>query len=111
MGQTDFELVMYSRLSPCPYVRTAKRVLERENVPYREILIDQDAAAKQRVIDWTGFQSVPTLVVARPGEDLPYEPPASLDGASPKGVDRGSMLTEPGEITLENWLRHHGFIA
>ncbi len=107
----EYELVMYSRVNPCPYVRAAKRVLDREKVPYREILIDQDPTAKQRVIDWTGFQSVPTVIVTRPGEDLPYEEPAPLpDGASPRGLDRGSMITEPGEIQFENWLRGHGFV-
>ena len=101
---------MYTRLAGCPYVRTAKRVFDRENIPYREIIIDDDETATQRVIDWTGFKSVPTIIVARPGEDLPFEDPAPLDGASPKGVDRGSMITEPGEIQLEEWLRKHGFL-
>ena len=105
-----YELVMYSRTIPCPFVRTAKRVLERENVPYREVYIDKDSAAEQRVIAWTGFKSVPTLVVANPGEDLPYAEPDPLTEPSPRGVDRGSMITEPGEITLEDWLRKHGFI-
>ncbi len=107
----DYEIVMYSRFSPCPYIRRAKRVLDRENIPYRELLIDRDPVAKQRVLTWTGFQSVPTIIVARPGEDLPYEDPAPLAaGESPRNVDRGSMITEPGEIPLENWLRKHGFI-
>lgn len=107
----EHELVMYSRTRSCPYVRSAKRVLERENVTYREIFIDKDDAMKQRVIDWTGFQSVPTIIVANPGDDTPYEDPSPLDpGSSPKGVDRGTMITEPGEIKLENWLRKHGFI-
>ena len=66
-----YELVMYSRTRACPYVRAAKRVLERENVPYREIYIDEDSQAEQRVVDWTGFKSVPTIIVALPGEDLP----------------------------------------
>jgi glutaredoxin len=106
----EYELVMYSRTIPCPYVRTAKRVLERENIPYREIFIDKDPTAEQRVIQWTGFKSVPTIIVARPGEDLPYEDPAPLATPSPKGIDRGSMITEPGEVTFETWLRKHGFI-
>jgi glutaredoxin len=107
----DYEVVMYSRVSPCPYVRTAKRVLEREDIPYREIHIDRDPDANARVIDWAGFQSVPTLIVARPGEDLPYQAPAPLaPGASPKGIDRGSMITEPGEAKLEAWLKNNGFI-
>lgn len=107
----EFELVMYSRFSPCPFVRTAKRVLERENISYREIYIDQDEAAKQRVITWTGFQSVPTIVVAHPGEDLPIEEPSYLaPGASPRGINRGAMITEPSESQLEDWLRQHGFM-
>lgn len=105
----DHEIVMYTRLAGCPYVRTAKRVFDRENIPYREIIIDDDETAAQRVIDWTGFKSVPTIIIARRGEDLPYEDPAPLDG-SPKGVDRGSMITEPGEIQLEEWLRKHGVL-
>ena len=107
-----YEIVMYSRFSPCPYVRSAKRVLERERIPYRELYIDEDPAAKQRVIEWTGFQSVPTIILAQPGEILPYEAPEPLaPGASPKGIDRGPMITEPGEVQLENWLRRHGFMG
>jgi glutaredoxin len=106
-----YELVIYSRTRPCPYVRAAKRVLEREKVPYREINIDEDSEAEQRVVDWTGFKSVPTIIVAQPGENLPYELPAPIGpGESPKGIDRGSMITEPGEMVFENWLRKHGFI-
>ena len=106
----DYEIVMYSRYTPCPFVRTAKRVLDREHIPYREIYIDQDSAAEQRVIQWTGFKSVPTIIVARLGEDLPYQEPAPLLTDSPRGVDRGTMITEPGEVTLETWLRKHGFV-
>ncbi|MBI5961015.1 MAG: glutaredoxin family protein [Chloroflexi bacterium] len=106
----EHEIVMYSRTVPCPYVRTAKRVFERLNVSYREVFIDKDAAAEQRVIDWTGFKSVPTIVVARLGEDLPYEAPAPLLSDSPRGIDRGTMITEPGEATLEDWLGKHGFV-
>jgi len=107
----EFELIMYSRFSPCPFVRTAKRVLERENIPYREIYIDQDETAKQRVMNWTGFQSVPTIVVSRIGEDLPCEEPSFLaPGASPRGINRGAMITEPSESQFEDWLRQHGFM-
>jgi glutaredoxin len=107
----DYELVMYSRTRACPYVRSAKRVLDRVKVPYREIHIDEDAAALERVVAWTGFESVPTIIVARRGEDVPYENPAPLEpGQSPKGIDRGTMITEPGEAIFESWLRKHGFI-
>jgi len=108
----DKELVMYSRTTPCPFISIAKRVLEREGVPYREVYIDRDKMFEQRVIEWTGFLSVPTMIIARPGEDLPYEEPASLEkGASPRGINRGSMLTEASDAELMDWLRLHGLIS
>lgn len=107
----EHELVMYSRTRGCPFVRTAKRVLDRIGIAYREINIDEDSEAEKRVLDWTGYRSVPTIVVARPGEVLPYEDPDPLEeGTSPRGVDRGSMITEPGEMKLEGWLKKHGFM-
>jgi glutaredoxin len=107
----DKEIVMYSRTYACPYVRTAERVLERYHLPYRAIQINQDPAAKERVVNWTGFESVPTIVVANGGEDLPFEEPAPLaKGSSPRGVNRGSLITEPSEEQLVDWLRQHRFI-
>lgn len=109
---SNYDLVMYSRTSPCPFVSLAKRVLEREGIPWRELYIDQDSRYETRVLEWTGFLSVPTLVVANPGEDLPLTPPTPLPpNASPRGVDRGAMLTEPVEEQLIAWLRRHGFLS
>jgi len=105
------ELVMYSRSSSCPFVSLAKRVLDDYHVPYREIYIDRDNTARQRVLDWTGFLSVPTLIVARTGEDLPYETQTPLEaGNSPRGIDRGPMITEPNADDFARWLLRHGFI-
>jgi glutaredoxin len=107
----DKELVMYGRTSPCPFISTAKRVLDREGVPYRELFIDKDKEHEARVLMWTGFLSVPTLIIADPGETLPYEAPAFLDkGASPRGINRGSMITEANEDELMAWLRQHGLL-
>src|SRR5512139_3662909 len=95
---TDKELVVYARSTYCPYIAKAKRVFEQYQVPHREIMIDQSEEATKRVEGWTGFRSVPTIIVARKGEDVPYEDPAPLPaGGSPRGVDRGSMITEPYE--------------
>ncbi len=111
MNEDKKELVMYIRTSPCPFVTLAKRVLNNEHVPYRELYIDQDKTNERRVLTWTGFLSVPTLVITRQGEDLPYEEPSPLPkDASPRGVDRGPMLTEPSEEQLLNWLREHGLL-
>lgn len=105
------ELVMYTRRAPCPFVTLAERVLKEHNVPYREIFIDSDPLANQRVQVWTGFQSVPTLIVAEAGQDVPYAEPESLEsGASPRNINRGTMITEPSASRLEDWLRQHEFI-
>lgn len=106
------ELVVYVRASYCPYQARANRIFEKYHLSPREVLIDTDPDAMQRVIDWTGFKSVPTIVVAQPGEILPYEEPSPLPrGSSPRGVDRGSMITEASEDELTTWLRKHGFIG
>lgn len=107
----DYELVMYSRTFGCPFITLAKRVLDDQGVAYREVYIDRDMAARQRVLDWTGFLSVPTLVIAPRGSDLPDEAPAPLaKGISPRGVNRGCMITEPNADELMAWLRQHGLI-
>ncbi|MBX3063279.1 MAG: glutaredoxin family protein [Anaerolineae bacterium] len=103
------ELVMYGRTTPCPFISTAKRVLDREGIPYRELYIDKNKEHEQRVLDWTGFLSVPTLIIAEAGEELPYETPLPLaKGASPRGINRGSMITEANEEELLRWLQQHG---
>jgi glutaredoxin len=106
------ELVMYSRTTSCPFVTLAKRVFKDYVVTVREVYIDKDENAKRRVLEWTGFLSVPTLIVADEGSDLPNAPFDTLEtGRSPRGIDRGAMITEPNIEELTNWLLKHGFIA
>ena len=106
------ELIMYARQNPCPFVMTARRVLTELGVNYQEVSIDADEAARLRVLAWTGFLSVPTLVVAEAGEALPYEAPLPIPpGKSPRGINRGVMITEPNADELKMWLRQHGFVA
>jgi glutaredoxin len=108
---TDKEIVVYSRTTFCPYIQKARRVFDRHGLSPHEIMTDKDPEALERVLNWTGYKSVPTILVANPGEVLPYEEPAPLaQGSSPRGIDRGSMITEPYEQELEAWLRKHGFI-
>jgi glutaredoxin len=103
---------MYTRTFGCPYVSIAKRVLKQHDIPYREIFIDRDKEARDRVLAWTGFLSVPTLVVSENGGDLPIREPAPLpQGGSPRGIDRGDMITEAGAEQLTAWLQKHDFIA
>ncbi len=105
------QLVMYSRTTGCPYISLAKRVLTDYAVPYREIFIDQDMTARARVQSWTGFLSVPTLVIAEIDSDLPISDPTPLEaGTSPRGIHRGTMITEPNIDQLTKWLIEHGFV-
>ncbi len=106
------ELVMYNRTMGCPLVSLSRRVLQEHNVIYRDIFIDKDPQAKERVLKWTGFLAVPTLVVVQAGEDVPGEEPEVLpQGASPRGIDRGLMITEPNEQQLIQWLQKHHIIG
>jgi len=109
---TDHRLIVYSRTTPCPFMTVAKRTLKDYRVDYVEVFIDQDEEAKRRVVAWTGFLSVPTLVVAAPGSMLPIAEPEPLEkGRSPRGIDRGFMITEANSRELERFLLKHGFIS
>lgn len=105
-------LVMYTRSAfVCPYVRIAERVIHKYDIDYTQVDIDQDSAAQQHVLDWTGFLSVPTFVIAEYGSVLPIEEPKALpNDVSPRGVDRGSIITEPSGKQLETWLQKHGLL-
>ena len=105
------ELIIYNRTTGCPYSTIAKMILDREQVPYREIFIDLDERAAKRVLKWTGYRVVPTLVVSKPGSLSPIEEPQSLSkGKSPRGMDRGFMISEPNPQQLDNWLKKHALL-
>jgi glutaredoxin len=105
------EIVMYVRGSYCASVALARDLLNRYDIPYREIDIDGDPAMAARVKVWTHHYSVPTIIIAGQGEDVPYtdflERPTHR---TIKGYDRGPMITEPNNRDLENWLYKHGFL-
>ncbi len=105
------EIVMYVRSAYCINVALARDLLNRYNIPYREINIDKDPNMAARVKTWTDYYSVPTIIIANPGEDVPYTNflPRPTD-RSIKGYDRGPMITEPSNRNLENWLHKHGFL-
>jgi glutaredoxin len=107
----DKEIVMYVRSAYCPSVALARDLLNRYHIPYREINISADPAMADRVREWTGFLSVPTIILANPGEDLPYTDFLPRPGdRSLKGYNRGPMITEPNNKDLEDWLYQHGFL-
>ncbi len=106
------QIVMYSRTMGCPFVSVAKRIFDDYALDYQEIFIDKDMTARERVLQWTGFLSVPTIVIAESGSYLPFAEVAPLEpGRSPRGIHRGAMITEPSAEQLTDWLAEHGFIV
>ncbi len=105
-------LVMYSRTRHCPDVERAKARLAELGLKYRELNMEEDMEAARRVEIWTGFRSVPTIVVAEEGTLTPLEELPSLPkGSSPRGIDRGYMISEPSNEQLDAFLRKHGFLS
>lgn len=104
-------LVVY--MSPwCGNSLDTQRALGEWGIPVTYVNIKEDRAAAAKVRAWTGFESVPTLVIAEEDSLEPFEPPAALaSGSSPRGIDRGSMLTEATRPQLSTWLAKHGFAA
>jgi glutaredoxin len=107
-----YTLVMYSRTYGCPFISVARRTLNKYTLDYQEIMIDLDTEARERVLAWTGFLSVPTLVLADHGSLLPFAEVSPLEiGKSPRGINRGAMLTEPNENELTEWLIEHSMLV
>ncbi len=100
-------------MSPWCYTsQDTQRALGEWDVPATFINIKEDRAAAARVKEWVGFESVPTVIIAEGESVEPFEPPAPLaKGASPRGVDRGSMITEANRSQLREWLVAHGVLA
>jgi glutaredoxin 3 len=47
----------------CPYCVKAKRLLTRKNVPYEEIDVAGDDAAREKLTQQTGMQTVPQIFI------------------------------------------------
>lgn len=96
----------------CYQSQDTQRALAEWGVPATIVNINQDSDAASRVKGWVGFESVPTVVVAEGDSLEPYEPPAPLArGASPRGGDRGSLITEANREQLRAWLVKHGMLG
>ncbi|MBA3530424.1 MAG: glutaredoxin family protein [Ardenticatenales bacterium] len=102
------ELVMYGRRFACWDQSRAMTFLSEKKIPYRFVDISADPNASARLIEWVGHLSVPTLVIAQPGEVLPMRDPKPLDRSQRvRGQDRDTMITEPNNDELESFLRTH----
>lgn len=106
----DKEIVMYTRGGFCTDVVRAHRALQRWRLPYREINIRENSQARHRCLEWNRNLSMPVIVIARQGEDVPIEPPLPLEPEqNPSDLDRGYLITEPGKQGLQSFLTRHGF--
>ncbi len=105
------QVVVY--MSPwCSSSSDTQRALKEWDVPATFINIREDREAAARVRSWVGFESVPTIIIAEEGSVEPFEPPEELAaGKSPRGVDRGSMITEATRVQLRSWLAKHGVLS
>lgn len=103
-------VVVYT--SPWCYTsKDTQGALSEWAVPATFINIKEDSGAAARVRGWVGFESVPTVIIAEAGSLEPFEPPAPLPvGGNPRGVDRGSVITEATRSQLRAWLVKHNFL-
>lgn len=102
-------LVVYGRSGPCPDMYRWKRWVSGYDLEYVEFDIDTDAEAERKVLDWTGYRSVPTLVIASDdGVDPIAEPTTLARGQGPRAIDRGTMLTEPSPGQIEAFFERNG---
>jgi mycoredoxin len=85
------ELLVYS--SPwCPDCRTAKRFLDKHQIPYTDVDIEATPGAADEVIRHAGKRAIPQFVIDgrwmqpyRPGEGFLYEEMAQLLGIMDEG--------------------------
>jgi mycoredoxin len=85
------DLLVYSA-NWCPDCRTAKRFLEKHDIPYTEVNIQTTPEAAEDVIRHTGKRAIPQFVIDgkwvqpyRPGEGFLYEEMSELLGVVDEG--------------------------
>ncbi len=100
-------LVVYGRSSFCPDMMRWDRWVQNHPIGYVSFDIDVDEAARAFVLHHAGHLSVPTLVIAPDDGFDPHEEPGLLGPRGPRAVDRGSMLTEPGNGQVDEFLRRN----
>lgn len=105
------QIIVY--MSPwCGNSADTQRALKEWGVPATFVNIKEDRAAAARLRSWVGYESVPTIILADEGCVEPCEKPAELaTGKSPRGIDRGSMITEATRVQLRSWLVKNGILS
>jgi glutaredoxin len=104
-------LVVYTRATYCPDQQRARKLLAEWRVPYQEIDCSKDLEALERIQQWNGHLGVPAIVVAEEGSVLPFrEPDPKPVGRSTRDYNRGSLITEPSEEGLRQFLKQHALL-
>ena len=104
------QLVFYMT-SWCSSCHAAQDALAEWGVTVRCVNIGRDREAAGRVRALTGFESVPTFVIVDGAGVDPMEPPTPLPaGRGPRGIDRGTVLTEATNAELKAWLIKNGVL-
>ena len=104
-------LVLYTRAISCPDQARARRLLAEWRVPYQEVNCSNDAEALERIQAWNGHLGVPAVVIAEEGNLLPIAEPAPRpSGRSTRDFNRGTLITEPSEDGLREFLKQHGLL-
>ena len=104
-------LVLYTRATHCPDQARARKLLAEWKVPYQEMDCSRDAEALERIQNWNGHLGVPAVVVAEEGSFLPIrEPDPRPAGRSTRNLSRGTLITEPSEEGLRQFLKQHGLL-
>ena len=105
-------LVVYTRAISCPDQARVRSLLGEWRVPFQEINCSSDAEALERIKSWNGHMGVPAVVVAEEGSVLPVrEPDPRPEGRSTRNVNRGTLITEPSEEGLREFLKQHGLLS
>jgi mycoredoxin len=85
------ELLVYTALW-CPDCRTAKRFLQKNNIPFTEVDIEKTPGAVEELIRNIGKRAIPQFVIDgkwvqpyRPGEGFLYEEMSELLGVVDEG--------------------------
>ena len=104
-------LVLYTRATGCPDQARARKLLAEWRVPYQEVDCSKDQERLARIQAWNGHLGVPVCIVAEEGSLLPFrEPDPKPQGRSTRDFNRGTMITEPSEQGLRQFLQEHGLL-
>ena len=105
-------LVVYTRGISCPDQIRARKLLAEWRVPYQEVNCSDDAEGLACIQRWNGHLGVPVVLAAEEGSVLPFrEPDPKPAGRSTRDFNRGSLITEPSEPGLREFLKQHGLLA